>query len=60
MVVLPHPYHATSGMNGTFSIANLPPGNYTLVAWHEKYGQQEQQVTVGAKEQKQITFTFKG
>ncbi|PYQ27492.1 MAG: hypothetical protein DMF56_20285 [Acidobacteria bacterium] len=60
MIVLPHPYHSTSAMNGTFSIANLPPGNYTLVAWHEKYGQQEQQVTVGAKEQKQITFTFKG
>jgi plastocyanin len=60
MVVLPHPYHAVSQTNGTFSIANLPPGTYTLVAWHEKYGQQEQQVTVGAKEQKQVSFTFKG
>ncbi|MFL6245577.1 MAG: carboxypeptidase regulatory-like domain-containing protein [Thermoanaerobaculia bacterium] len=60
MAVLPHPYHAVSQMNGTFSIPNLPPGNYTLVAWHEKYGQQEQQVTVGPKEQKQVTFTFKG
>jgi plastocyanin len=60
MVVLPHPYHAVSAMNGTFSIANLPPGNYTLVAWHEKYGTQEQAITVGAKEQKQVNFTFKG
>ncbi len=60
MAVLPHPYHAVSQMNGTFSIANLPPGSYTLVAWHEKYGQQEQQVTVGPKEQKQVSFTFKG
>jgi plastocyanin len=60
MVVLPHPYHAVSATNGTFSIANLPPGTYTLVAWHEKYGQQEQQVTVGPKEQKQVSFTFKG
>lgn len=60
MVVLPHPFHSVSQPNGTFSIANLPPGNYTLVAWHEKYGQQEQQVTVGPKETKQITFTFKG
>jgi len=60
MVVLPHSYHAVSQMNGTFSIANLPPGNYTLVAWHEKYGTQEQAVTVGAKEQKQVSFTFKG
>ena len=60
MAVLPHPYHSVSQMNGTFSIANLPPGSYTLVAWHEKYGQQEQQVTVGPKEQKQVAFTFKG
>jgi|SRR5687768_2879435 len=60
MAVLPHPYHGVSQMNGTFNIGNLPPGNYTLVAWHEKYGQQEQQVTVGAKEQKAVTFTFKG
>jgi hypothetical protein len=60
MAVLPHPYHAVSQMNGTFSIGNLPPGTYTLVAWHEKYGPQEQQIQVGAKEQKQVTFTFKG
>jgi plastocyanin len=60
MAVLPHPFHSVSQMNGTFNIANLPPGNYTLVAWHEKYGEQEQQVTVGPKEQKQVTFTFKG
>jgi plastocyanin len=60
MAVLPHPYHSVSQMNGSFSIGNLPPGNYTLVAWHEKYGTQEQQVTVGPKESKQVTFTFKG
>lgn len=60
MVVLPHSYHGVSGMNGAFTIANLPPGNYTLVAWHEKYGTQEQAVTVGAKEQKAVSFSFKG
>lgn len=60
MAVLPHPYHSVSQMNGSFNIGNLPPGNYTLVAWHEKYGQQEQQVQVGPKEQKQVTFTFQG
>jgi hypothetical protein len=60
MAVLPNSYHNVSQANGTFSIANLPPGNYTLVAWHEKYGEQEQQVTVGAKEEKQVQFTFKG
>lgn len=60
MAVMPHPFYSVSQMNGTYTIANLPPGNYTIVAWHEKYGSQEQQVTVGAKESKQLNFTFKG
>ena len=60
MAVMPHPFYAVSAANGTFTIANLPPGNYTIVAWHEKYGQSEQKVTVGAKESKAITFSFKG
>lgn len=60
MAVLPHPYHSVSAMNGTFSISNLPPGTYTVSAWHEKYGTQDQQITVGPKESKQLTFTFKG
>jgi plastocyanin len=60
MAVLPHPYHGVSQTNGTFTIAGLPPGNYTLVAWHEKFGQQEQPITVAAKEQKQVNFSFKG
>ena len=60
MIVLPHPYHGVSGMNGQYTISGLPPGNYTIEAWHEKYGKQEQNITVGAKEQKQVNFTFKG
>lgn len=60
MAVMPHPFYAVSQMNGQFTIANLPPGNYTIVAWHEKYGQQEQQVTVGPKESKTLNFSFKG
>ncbi len=60
MAVMPHPFYAVSADNGTFTIPNLPPGNYTIVAWHEKYGQTEQQVTVGAKESKAISFSFKG
>jgi hypothetical protein len=60
MAVMSHPFYSVSQSNGTFTISNLPPGNYTIVAWHEKYGQQEQQVSVGAKESKAVSFTFKG
>lgn len=56
--VLTHPYYAVTGANGTFALKGLPPGTYTIEAWHEKLGTQTQTVTVGAKETKEISFTF--
>ncbi len=44
--VFDHPFHAVSGEGGSFELTRVPPGTYTLVAWHEKYGRAEQQVTV--------------
>jgi hypothetical protein len=58
--VLSHPFFATSGNDGSFSIKNLPPGTYTIEAWHEKLGTQQQTVTVGAGETKVADFTFTG
>jgi hypothetical protein len=58
--VLPHPFFATSGPDGSFSIKNLPAGTYTIEAWHEKLGTQTQTVTVGAGETKTADFTFSG
>jgi hypothetical protein len=55
-----HPYAAVSGDDGSFTLKNLPPGEYEIEAWHEKYGTSVQKVTVGAKETKKIEFTFKG
>jgi hypothetical protein len=49
-----------TGDDGTFSLKGLPPGTYTIEVWHEKYGRQEQQVTVGAKESKTLDFAVKG
>src|SRR5579885_2391012 len=46
--VLPHPFFAVSGGDGSFAIAGLPPGTYTIEAWHEKYGTQDATVTVAA------------
>jgi hypothetical protein len=58
--VLDHPYFAVSKPDGTFSIPNLPPGTYTLAAWHERLGEQTMSVTVAAKETKSdANFTFK-
>ena len=57
--VLDHPYFATTDDKGSFDIKNLPPGTYTIEAWHEKLGTMQQKITVGAKETKDVAFTFK-
>jgi plastocyanin len=57
--VLPHPYYAVTDKSGKFELKSLPPGTYTVEAWHEKLGTQTANVTLGAKESKDITFAFK-
>jgi len=57
--VLDHPYFAVSDKDGKFEIKNLPPGTYTIEAWHEKLGTMTQSVTIAAKDSKEITFVFK-
>src|SRR5438477_8032387 len=58
--VLPHPFYAVSGADGGFAIKGLPPGTYTIEAWHEKYGTQTASVTVAGSETKTQAFTFAG
>jgi len=57
--VLDHPYFAVSDTSGKFELKTLPAGTYTIEAWHEKLGAQTQSVTIGEKEEKEVTFTFK-
>lgn len=57
--VLPHPFFAVSGENGAFTIANVPPGTYTIEAWHEKMGTQTASVTVADGAAATADFTFK-
>ena len=57
--VVDHPFHSVSAADGTFSLTGLPPGTYTIEAVHEKLGSQSQTVTIGAKETREMAFTFK-
>ena len=57
--VFDHPYYAVTSRTGKFELKNLPPGTYTIEAWHETYRAQDQTVTIGAKESRAIWFSFK-
>ena len=58
MGVFNHPFFAVTGEDGSFTLKNLPAGEYTIEAWHEKYGTQSMKVTVGATEKKTVDFKF--
>ena len=57
--VLTTSHYAVSGNDGSFSLAGLAPGKYTVTAWHEKFGKQTQEVTVGATGTVAVNFVFK-
>lgn len=53
-----HPYFAVTGEDGSFEIDNLPPGEYVVEAWHERYGTQTMDVTVAASGDATADFGF--
>jgi plastocyanin len=58
--VLPNPFFAITGDDGSFVISGIPPGSYTLFAWHESLKSQTQSITVKAGEVKDVDFIFSG
>jgi len=48
-----------SGADGKFEIKGLPPGDYTIAFVHEKLGEQDEKVTLAAKDSKTVDATFK-
>jgi len=49
---------AVSGSDGRFNIRDVPPGNYELTTWHERYGGTSQSVTVVAGGTVEANFTL--
>ncbi|HKM67082.1 MAG TPA: carboxypeptidase regulatory-like domain-containing protein [Candidatus Acidoferrum sp.] len=58
-VVLRTPFFAVTGDDGTFEIPDLPPGRYTITAWHETLGTKSQDITVNSSGGSQsLDFNF--
>jgi hypothetical protein len=56
--VMDHPFYSVSDDDGTFAIEGLPPGEYTLEAWHEKLGKQRKPVSITAADVPDVNFTY--
>lgn len=56
--IVEHPFFAVSAEDGSFDLSTLPPGDYVLEAWHERYGTQTADVTVATGETAEVEFTF--
>jgi hypothetical protein len=54
-----NPYYQLTDTSGSFSLTDVPPGDYTLMAWHPGVGMVlEKKITVPAKGSAQADFVF--
>jgi plastocyanin len=58
IVVLDTPYFAVTDAAGTFTIANVPPGSYTLTTWGKRLKKVERPVTVAAGAPARVDLTL--
>jgi len=56
--VLKTSHFDVSKEDGGFKLPNLPPGKYTITAWHESYGTKTADVTITGNETKDVNFSF--
>jgi len=57
--VLKTSHYTVSGPDGAFKLEGLPPGKYTLTAWHERFGTQTAEVTITGSETQTVKFVFR-
>ena len=53
-----NPYFAISRFTGTLEIGGIPPGDYTLNAWHPTLGIQRRQVTLASNQALEVQFEY--
>lgn len=58
VAVFDHPFFAVTGEEGSFKLADVPPGNYILEAWHETFGILQTNVRLGPGGTGTVDLTF--
>src|SRR6185295_3596707 len=56
--VTPNRYFTTADAEGQFELADVPPGKYQIVAWHERCGEQQQALEVTSVAGPEVTLTL--
>jgi Carboxypeptidase regulatory-like domain len=59
VAVFKNSHHAVTDSNGSFTLPDLPPGRYTITAWHELYGVQSREIILTEGDNKELDFVFK-
>lgn len=58
MMAPKHPYAVVVNEDGSYSIDNVPPGTYTVKAWHPRFGIKKTELTVPENGAAEANFTF--
>jgi plastocyanin len=56
--VFDHPWFTIPDEQGGFAIADVPAGEHTVVAWHERIGERRDRVTIRAGQTTNVSFTL--
>jgi hypothetical protein len=56
--IVSHPYFSVTGPDGTFAIAKVPAGTYTIKTWHERFGVMTKKVTVKPGATATVDFAY--
>lgn len=59
LAVFKNSHHAVTDSTGAFTLAELPPGKYTITAWHEVYGALSKEITIAPGQNADLDFVFK-
>jgi plastocyanin len=58
IVVLDHPWFTTPAESGMFTLPDIPAGEHTLAAWHERVGERRERIRVTPGQTTRVSFTL--